>query len=158
MVCKWDWEQRHPADFYRGRNDAHKLPWTRSDDGADPSLHWSGAIVGLTLSPTSQEAALQGAGDYRVDPLLGQTYGNVALVQWQDNVSNINLIFPQSRTTTAGGSFNLPTTPGGTGSVVFRTNYGIIGTVPVVATVNTVTSPVWTSLPGSVYASFSYGT
>ncbi len=40
QVCQWDWEQRHPADFYRGRNDAHKLPWTRPDDGADPTQHY----------------------------------------------------------------------------------------------------------------------
>lgn len=29
MVCKHDWEPRHPLDFFRVRNDVHKLPFTR---------------------------------------------------------------------------------------------------------------------------------
>lgn len=29
MVCKADWESRHPMDFYRFRNDTHKLPYIR---------------------------------------------------------------------------------------------------------------------------------
>jgi hypothetical protein len=32
MVCKDDWEQRHPLDFYRTRNDTHLLPFIRSDN------------------------------------------------------------------------------------------------------------------------------
>ncbi|MHB8603488.1 MAG: hypothetical protein ACYC9R_12715 [Nitrosotalea sp.] len=32
QVCKEDWEQRHPLDFYRTRNDTHKLPFTRPDE------------------------------------------------------------------------------------------------------------------------------
>jgi len=36
MVCKGDYEMRHPMDFYTTRNDAHLLPWTRPDsDGID---------------------------------------------------------------------------------------------------------------------------
>ncbi|MHB8602192.1 MAG: hypothetical protein ACYC9R_06420 [Nitrosotalea sp.] len=31
QVCAEDWEQRHPLDFYRTRNDTHKLPFTRPD-------------------------------------------------------------------------------------------------------------------------------
>lgn len=31
MVCKEDWEPRHPSDFYRTRQDAHRLPFTRPD-------------------------------------------------------------------------------------------------------------------------------
>lgn len=38
IVCKEDWEQRHPLDFYTTRNDVHKLPFTRPDnDGVDVS-------------------------------------------------------------------------------------------------------------------------
>ncbi len=34
MVCADTcWEPRHILDFYRPRNDAHTLPWTRPDDG-----------------------------------------------------------------------------------------------------------------------------
>ncbi len=32
MVCAADWEPRHPLDFYKTRNDTHKLPWTRPDN------------------------------------------------------------------------------------------------------------------------------
>lgn len=31
MMCAADWEPRHPSDFYRARDDAHKLPFTRGD-------------------------------------------------------------------------------------------------------------------------------
>lgn len=34
MVCAQDWEPRHPSDFYRARNDAHKLPFTRTDSNS----------------------------------------------------------------------------------------------------------------------------
>ena len=35
-VCNEDWEPRHPMDFYKTRNDFHKLPFIRSDnDGID---------------------------------------------------------------------------------------------------------------------------
>lgn len=31
IVCQEDWEQRHPSDFYRVRQDQHRLPFTRPD-------------------------------------------------------------------------------------------------------------------------------
>lgn len=40
MVCKDDWEARHPMDFYRSRNDVHQLPFTRPDNN------------GIDVSPT----------------------------------------------------------------------------------------------------------
>ena len=43
QVCKEDWEPRHPSDFYRTRNDAHQLPWTRPDG--------PGTTTGLTFVP-----------------------------------------------------------------------------------------------------------
>lgn len=49
MVCRWDWEPRHPLDFFRGRLDAHKLPWTRSDDGAQGSNTWQPTWTTLTI-------------------------------------------------------------------------------------------------------------
>jgi hypothetical protein len=158
QVCKWDWEPRHPSDFYRGRNDSHKLPWTRPDDGADPSLHWAGSIAALVLSAATGESAVQGQGDYRIDGLLGKTYGNIQLVQWADNVSNINLIIPQSRTTNAAGTFNLPTVPTTGGTLVLRSSYKVLEVDTIVAGNINVSTVGWTSVPGSVYASFSYGT
>jgi len=60
MVCKNDYEMRHPMDFYTTRNDAHLLPWTRSDsDGIDvgpainPATHttWNNnAIAGTAVA------------------------------------------------------------------------------------------------------------
>lgn len=31
MVCKDDWEPRHPQDFVRGVKDSQPLPWTRPE-------------------------------------------------------------------------------------------------------------------------------
>lgn len=45
MVCKEDYEMRHPMDFYTTKNDVHQLPWTRSDsDGID---------VGPAINPST---------------------------------------------------------------------------------------------------------
>lgn len=43
MVCVKDFELRHPMDFYTTRNDAHLLPWTRSDS--------NGIDVGPAINP-----------------------------------------------------------------------------------------------------------
>lgn len=37
MVCDKDWEPRNILDFYRTRNDAHLLPFTRPDDAGEHS-------------------------------------------------------------------------------------------------------------------------
>jgi hypothetical protein len=158
QVCKWDWEQRHPADFYRGRNDAHKLPWTRSDDGADPALHFNPTVSGMSTAAASTETASFPSADYYLDTLQGLTNGKGFLVQWLDSTGFLPVLFPISKSTTAGGSFTLPTTPTTGGQVLFRSTYKLIGTVPVVAGVNSVVAPIWTSLAGNILVSFSYGT
>lgn len=43
MMCREDWEPRHPMDFYKTRNDSHKLPWTRPDS--------NGEDIGPPLNP-----------------------------------------------------------------------------------------------------------
>lgn len=50
MVCKEDWEPRNILDFYRPRNDTHRLPWTRPDSSVDGS--WTPTLSGITGSPT----------------------------------------------------------------------------------------------------------
>lgn len=45
MVCKHDYELRHPMDFYTTRNDAHLLPWTRPDS--------AGIDVGPAINPST---------------------------------------------------------------------------------------------------------
>lgn len=54
MVCKADFEQRHSMDFYTTRNDAHLLPWTRSDNnGIDVSpsyITYTGSQAGHAIA------------------------------------------------------------------------------------------------------------
>lgn len=48
-VCKEDWEERHPMDFYRTRNDAHKLPFTLTDTGENSATPtFTGRTIGGT--------------------------------------------------------------------------------------------------------------
>lgn len=49
MVCKEDWEPRNFLDFYRTRNDAHRLPYTRPD-GASNGTTWTPVFTGFTIS------------------------------------------------------------------------------------------------------------
>lgn len=60
MMCSECWEPRHPMDFYKSRNDVHKLPWTRSDNnGIDVS-----PTVGLVCTVVSRAPiADQGVAD-----------------------------------------------------------------------------------------------
>jgi hypothetical protein len=52
MVCKEDWEPRHSLDFYRTKNDAHPLPFTRpASDGPDVAPALNPATVTTTPLP-----------------------------------------------------------------------------------------------------------
>jgi len=48
-VCKDCWEPRHPLDFYRTRNDFHKLPFTYPDGGIDVGPLAPGAGFACTV-------------------------------------------------------------------------------------------------------------
>lgn len=56
MVCAADWEPRNILDFYRTRNDAHRLPFTRPDDASDES-----AISGFALKFQQGQTAVSPA-------------------------------------------------------------------------------------------------
>jgi len=43
-VCKKDYEERHPADFFRGRPDDQSVEWTRSE-GTDTEV-----VAGLYIA------------------------------------------------------------------------------------------------------------
>lgn len=59
MVCKEDWEPRNILDFYRTRDDNHKLPWVRPEDGED--LAWSTILTNITgSSDTTATYSLNG--------------------------------------------------------------------------------------------------
>ena len=46
MVCKWDWEPRHPQEFIKNINDQPKLPFTRPDsDGIDVGPTYDCSVI-----------------------------------------------------------------------------------------------------------------
>jgi hypothetical protein len=52
MVCKEDWEPRNVLDFYRTRNDAHRLPWTRPDADSNGTV-WTPTFTGFSSAFSS---------------------------------------------------------------------------------------------------------
>ncbi len=157
MVCKDDWEPRHPSDFYRPRNDVHKLPFTRSD-AADTGLTWLASVSALTVTSAAHETYATPYGDYTINTTSGKTQGNIIFYQMTDSVSSLPLMSPRSTTTSGGGSFTLPTTPTTGGNCVWRSSYEYLGQTTITAGSANVLSPVWTAKPGSVFMSFTYGT
>ena len=55
MVCKWDWESRHPQEFIRAIHDEIPLPFVRPDtDGIDVGPTYSCDVIDtLTYSNTT---------------------------------------------------------------------------------------------------------
>ncbi len=157
MVCKDDWEPRHPSDFYRPRNDVHKLPFTRSD-ASDTGLTWLASVASLTVTAAANEGYATPNGDYLINTTTGKTQGNIIFFQMTDNASSLPLMLPRSTTTSLGGSFNLPTTPTTGGNCVWRSSYELLGQSTISAGSPTVLAPTWTKKPGSVFMSFTYGT
>ena len=54
MVCKWDWEPRHPQQFIKNINDQPNLPFVRPDsDGIDvsPALNCDGLVESIVDGP-----------------------------------------------------------------------------------------------------------
>ena len=163
MVCKFDWEPRHPSDFYRGRTDAHKLPWTRPDDGADPGGLWAnpqGAITAVTTVVDSKET--QGTlqlGNYRLNTTTGKTEGNAMLVFFLNTTSAVLEMNPLSTTASVGSTLTLPTTPTTGGNLVLRSSYGkILSKATITALSATVSGLSWTATPGHLLVSFQFGT
>lgn len=89
MVCNKDFELRHPMDFYTTRNDAHLLPWTRSNSNGiavDPSTsltNWSLTANNGIASGSSQSGSF--FASYVID---GLTYSDEARM-WVDNQAHI---------------------------------------------------------------------
>lgn len=82
MVCQEDWEPRNILDFYRTRNDAHRLPWTRPD--TEPlGTTWTPAFGGFTISGGfSQVIAgyIQNTTTKEIDYSIVATLGSVPCV------------------------------------------------------------------------------
>lgn len=68
MVCEKDFEFRHPLDFYTTRNDAHLLPFVRSDN--------NGTYIG-PLSSNPNPINKQAKADIGIadNATVGFTYG-----------------------------------------------------------------------------------
>lgn len=91
MVCKHDFEMRHPMDFYTTRNDAHLLPWTRSDSVGisvspqDDLVNWALLTNGGTITASSQLAGFPGFPPDNLND--GVTYSDISA--WVDSQVNI---------------------------------------------------------------------
>ncbi len=141
MVCKWDWEPRHPSDFYRNRKDAHQLPFTRPNFTANPELSWphptpTESRVVVTLATGEVEGSYTNAGSYIVNALSGLTTGKMTVVYFVDaNTGFLTLPDPKSHYTASiqSAAINLPTTAGGAGTASYSCDGEFITSVAISA-------------------------
>src|SRR6266567_852339 len=162
-VCKWDWENRHESDFYRTRNDTHKLPFYRADTPADPTSSWTPVVAGLTFNNLDAETGAFDTGYYYVDTTQSKTRAIVTATFNKPTASDATISLPVrvpiSTTTVAAGTLTLPTTPGSAGTMtILNSNGELIGTATVAAGNATVTLPSWTKKRGNLEFSATYGT
>lgn len=78
MVCDKDWEPRNILDFYRTRQDAHLLPFTRPDDNGDNQFTPTTSGITGTFTITGVEYHNLDTGEYYVKYQLVPT-GSVTL-------------------------------------------------------------------------------
>lgn len=137
MVCNKDFELRHPMDFYTTRNDAHLLPWTRSNTNGiavDPSIsltNWGLTSNNGIASGSSQYGSF--FASYTVD---GLTYSDEARM-WADNQPNI---FPKTLSVSLDGAKRIKKVV----LVGLQDSYGVTPTI------NPITTPITGSLWGSI--------
>ena len=161
-VCKDDFEFRHPSDFYRSRNDTHKLDRIRSDTPADPESTWT-STCGITINNLGGETGAVNTGFYIVDGLRSKTRAILTLTFTKPSLSDATIQVPVgnpvSTTTSAAATYTLPTTPGSAGTATIITDTGrVIGSATVSAGNATVTLPSWTKIQGNLEISALYGT
>ncbi len=137
MVCKEDWEPRNILDFYRTRNDVHKLPYVRSDNQVEHT--WNPLFTNLSGSVESSTGTYEDVGTQitfwvQIIPVTGQT------------------------TSTSSGEVSLPTTPGVSGTVrVFDNKGKFLGTGVALAGNTTCTLPNWLPNSNIINISGTYG-
>lgn len=134
--CSDDWEVRHPLDFYRTRNDTHKLPFIRSDGNvADPQLTWTPSVANLTLTAFGNETfAGDTLGYYTVNTTdtvyaAGSTSCEYRLARstkpsFSDSTIKLDTPTPYSKSSTASATITLPTTPTYAGTYTIRNDRG----------------------------------
>lgn len=130
QVCPDDWEPRHPLDFYKPRNDTHKLPFILPAKG---ELSYTPTYVNRT--DAANNGAITDTAYYRLDSLSGYTHIRAQITVTVD-----------ATTATASATISLPTTAGGAGNVtVFDTDGVYLGTGTITAGGTTANLPNWTA-------------
>lgn len=139
MVCKDDWEPRNILDFYRPRDDNHKLPWTRPDKEVE--LSWTPIFTNLTGS---------------IDTKTG--------IYKQDTTNNIINFWVQvyvttgGTTSTSGAEVSIPVQSVAVGTTrVFDSRGSFLGSAAIGASVLTAALPDWPTNTGNIIISGKYG-
>jgi hypothetical protein len=158
MCCPKDWEPRHPMDFYRPKNDTHKLPFIRSDS-SDKNYSWTPVYSNLTVTLATGETQSNNDGSYSFDTLSTiPTTSGIATIDFLKNQvaqNDANSVTSSNGTTT---TMTLPTTTGGTGTCRILTREAkYLGGASIAAGASTVTFPAWTAR-GGLIISFTYVT
>lgn len=138
MVCDKDWETRNILDFYRPRNDNHKLPWTRSDT---TELTWTPIFTNLTGSIDTK------TGTYKQD-----TINNIINFWVQVNVTT------SGTTSTSGAEVSIPVQSVAIGTTrVFDSRGNFLGSAAIGASVLTAALPDWPTNTSNIIISGKYG-
>lgn len=140
-VCKWDWEQRHPLDFYRTRNDTHLLPFTGPDDLGD--LTFTPACANLTIVGTVTTTSTYSGPDL----------GNFIEFKILFTVASASSVASGAANTT-----NLPVASVTAGSCTVLDATGkVLGTGSIGAGTSTFTMPQFSANTNNVIVSGKYG-
>lgn len=168
--CPDDWEVRHPLDFYRTRNDTHKLPFIRSDTPYDPESTWTPTVVNVTYTAVGNETfAGDTTGTYIVNSLdskftAGSTSGKYRLARStypsrSDATIFLDTPHPLSVSAGASATITLPSTPTYAGTYAIVNGSGkevVTGAVP--SGSSTLTLSNWSHIIGNLTFSCYYGT
>lgn len=63
MVCKWDWEERHPADSFRHKAESTKVPWVRQEGAESSGTDIEGNTTSPAINPDTQTTTPDGTFD-----------------------------------------------------------------------------------------------
>ena len=168
MVCKWDWETRHPSDFYRTRNDAHKLPFIRSDTPADPRSTYVPTITNITYNQLDGETgttiSISSPTAYYLanpDTVITTVVVDLRFTKPSPSDATFTYVVREASSTTSGSSatISMPTVPTTAGNYTIINDRGEViksGTVP--AGNVTVQLGSWNAKRGGITITAKYGT
>jgi len=143
MVCAEDWESRNILDFYRQRNDTHKLPFVRTDNQTEST--WTPVFVNLT--EVTGTGSITKTGTYKTDTVNSKINFVVQIV-----------ITGNSTTAAASATVTLPVTSVSSGTVrVFDGNGVFLGTGTIGVAATTMTVPNWTAKNTNITITGVYG-